>query len=130
MKKVFTLAACLFFLSFAASAHDSAYYSGYYGKYIFAEGSPVAEVEVIWLDNMLNITSAMGNATIEQTSVDSFKMDYMDGLVIFSRDSATGKISGLSIFVQGMEMVAKKEEASAEKAVGLKVLMRKEDPII
>ena len=41
-----------------------------------------------------------------------------------------GLIICLSIFVQGMEMVAKKEEASAEKAVGLKVLMRKEDPII
>lgn len=126
MKKLTALALCCMLFSSATFANDSASYAEYYGKYVFAEGSPVAEVEVVWQDSMLNLTSAMGNATLEQTAVDSFRMDYMDGVVIFSRDLTTNKITGLTILVQGMALEAKKEDPDAEKAVGLKIPPRKE----
>ena len=129
MKKLAFLAIFLLSASFVSFAKDSASYTEYYGKYIFADGSPVSEVEVVWMDNMLNITSAMGNAAMEETAVDSFKMDYMDGMVVFSRDSATKKITGLTIHVQGMALEAKKVDPEAEKANGYRVPARKEDPV-
>lgn len=80
----------------------------YLGKYIFAEGSPVAEVSLTVEDSSLVINSAMGSTPLEKKGVDSFYLATYDALVIFKRKE--GKtVESISIFVQGMELVGKRE---------------------
>ena len=80
----------------------------YIGKYVFAEGSPVAEVSLTIEDSSLVINSAMGSTPLEKKGVDSFYLATYDALVIFKR--AEGKsVESVSIFVQGMELVGKKD---------------------
>jgi hypothetical protein len=80
----------------------------YLGKYVFAEGSPVAEVSVTIQDSSLVINSAMGSTQLEKKGVDSFYLATYDALVIFKRKDGTS-VESISIFVQGMELVGKKE---------------------
>ncbi len=54
----------------------------YLGKYIFAEGSPVAEVSLTTQDSSLVINSAMGSTVLEKKGVDSFYLANYDALVI------------------------------------------------
>ncbi|MBP7939797.1 MAG: hypothetical protein KAZ20_01535 [Sediminibacterium sp.] len=80
----------------------------YLGKYIFAEGSPVAEVSLTIEDSSLIINSAMGSSSLEKKGVDSFYLATYDALVIFKRKEGKS-VESVSIFVQGMELVGKKE---------------------
>ncbi len=80
----------------------------YLGKYVFAEGSPVAEVTITIEDSSLVINSAMGSIMLEKKGVDSFYLATYDALIIFNR--ADGKtVASISIFVQGTELMGKKE---------------------
>ncbi|MEY3291412.1 MAG: hypothetical protein RLZZ266_437 [Bacteroidota bacterium] len=82
----------------------------YLGKYIFAEGSPVAEVSLTTQDSSLVINSAMGSTVLEKKGVDSFYLATYDALVIFKRKD--GKmVESISILVQGMELVGQKESS-------------------
>ncbi len=80
----------------------------YLGKYIFAEGSPVAEVSLTIEDSCLVINSAMGATSLEKKGVDSFYLATYDALVIFKRKEGKA-VETISIFVQGMELIGKKE---------------------
>jgi hypothetical protein len=80
----------------------------YLGKYVFPEGSPVAEVSLTQEDSSLVINSAMGSTPLEKKGVDSFYLAPYDALVIFKRkDGKT--VESISIIVQGQELVGKKE---------------------
>ena len=80
----------------------------YLGKYVFAEGSPVAEVSLTTQDSSLVINSAMGSTVLEKKGVDSFYLANYDALVIFKRKD--GKmVESISILVQGTELVGRKE---------------------
>ena len=82
----------------------------YLGKYVFAEGSPVAEVSLTLEDSSLVINSAMGSTMLEKKGVDSFYLATYDALIIFNR--ADGKtVASISIFVQGTELMGKKESS-------------------
>jgi hypothetical protein len=80
----------------------------YLGKYVFAEGSPVAEVSLTVEDSSLVINSAMGSTPLEKKGVDSFYLATYDALVIFKRTEGKS-VESISIFVQGMELVGKRE---------------------
>lgn len=80
----------------------------YLGKYVFAEGSPVAEVSLTVQDSSLVINSAMGSTMLEKKGVDSFYLATYDALVIFKRKDGKA-VETISIFVQGMELVGKRE---------------------
>jgi hypothetical protein len=80
----------------------------YLGKYVFAEGSPVAEVSLTVEDSSLVINSAMGSTPLEKKGVDSFYLATYDALVIFKRKEGKS-VESISIFVQGMELVGKRE---------------------
>ena len=80
----------------------------YLGKYVFAEGSPVAEVSLTVQDSSLVINSAMGSTMLEKKGVDSFYLATYDALVIFKRNDGKS-VETISIFVQGMELVGKRE---------------------
>jgi hypothetical protein len=84
----------------------------YLGKYVFAEGSPVAEVSVTMQDSSLVINSAMGSTMLEKKGVDSFYLATYDALVIFKRKDGKS-VESVSILVQGMELVGKKEASPA-----------------
>ncbi len=82
----------------------------YLGKYVFAEGSPVAEVSLTLEDSSLVINSAMGSTPLEKRGVDSFYLAQYDALVIFKRKD--GKmVESVTIFAQGMELVGRKESS-------------------
>ena len=80
----------------------------YLGKYVFAEGSPVAEVSVTIQDSSLVINSAMGSTQLEKKGVDSFYLATYDALVIFKRKDGKS-VESVSILVQGMELLGRKE---------------------
>ena len=80
----------------------------YLGKYVFAEGSPVAEVSITIQDSSLVINSAMGSTQLEKKGVDSFYLATYDALVIFKRKDGNA-VESVSILVQGMELVGRKE---------------------
>ena len=82
----------------------------YIGKYVFAEGSPVAEVTITIEDSSLVINSAMGSTQLEKKGVDSFYLATYDALVVFKRKDGTS-VESISIFVQGMELMGKKESS-------------------
>ena len=59
-------------------------------------------------DSSLIINSAMGSTMLEKKGIDSFYLAPYDALVIFKRKE--GKtVESISIFVQGAELVGKKE---------------------
>ena len=87
---------------------QNAPFKDYVGKYIFAAGSPVAEVTMTAEDSTLVINSAMGSTTLEKKGVDTFYLAAYDALVIFKR-SADKNVESVSIAVQGMDLVGKKE---------------------
>ena len=80
----------------------------YLGKYVFAEGSPVAEVSLTVEDSTLVINSAMGSTQLEKKGVDSFYLATYDALVIFKRKDGKS-VESVSILVQGMELLGRKE---------------------
>lgn len=87
-------------------------FKDYLGKYVFAAGSPVTEVTMTAEESSLVINSAMGSVPLEKKGVDTFYLAAYDALVIFKR--ATDKsIESVSIAVQGMELVGKKEAAAS-----------------
>ena len=84
----------------------------YVGKYVFAAGSPVAEVTITAEESAIVINSAMGSTPLEKKGVDTFYLAQYDALVIFKRTSDK-TVESVSIAVQGMELVGKKEAASS-----------------
>ena len=91
---------------------QSSPFKDYVGKYVFAAGSPVAEVTLTAEDSSLVINSAMGSTPLEKKGMDTFYLAQYDALVIFKR-TADKSIESISIAVQGMELVGKKEAASS-----------------
>ena len=92
-------------------------FKDYVGKYIFAAGSPVAEVTLTAEDTTLVINSAMGSTTLEKKGTDTFYLAQYDALVIF-KSAADKTVESVSIAVQGMDLVGKKE--SGASLTGLK----------
>ena len=111
MKKVLFLAVLCMSAIFTVNAQESPL-KAYVGKYVFAAGSPVAEVTITLEDSSLMINSAMGSTAIEKKSVDTFYLAQYDASVIFKR-GADKSVTEVAIIVQGMELVGKKETAAA-----------------
>jgi hypothetical protein len=122
MKKVLFLAVLCMSAIFTVNAQESPL-KAYVGKYVFAAGSPVAEVTVTVEDTALMINSAMGSTPIEKKGVDTFYLAQYDASVIFKR-GADKSVIELSIMVQGMELVGKKETAAAP---GAPIAMKQEE---
>ena len=96
----------------------------YTGKYIFPEGSPVTEIGVVLENGLLTATSAMGNSELKNTDTkDVFEVVACGGIATFKR-SAEGKVNGVQIQVQDVNMEGTKTEglAYAELKVMLPVL--------
>lgn len=114
MKKVLFLAVLCMSAIFTVNAQESPL-KAYVGKYVFAAGSPVAEVTITIEDTSLMINSAMGSTPIEKKGVDTFYLAQYDANVIFKRGT-DNSVKEVAIMVQGMELVGVKEAAAAPGA--------------
>lgn len=123
MKKVLFLAVLCLSAIFTVSAQESPL-KAYTGKYVFAAGSPVAELTITVEDTSLMLNSAMGSTAIEKKGVDTFYLAQYDASVIFKR-GADKSVSEIAILVQGMELVGKKEVAAS--APGTPNAIKKEE---
>ncbi len=98
------------------------------GKYKFAEGSPVAEVNVVLENGVLLMNSSAGSSTLEKTAEDVYVITQFQGTAKFTRDE-NKKVIGVTILAMGYELVGKKEPSSsyylAAKKVGLPTLVAK-----
>lgn len=110
MKKVLFLAVLCMSAIFTVSAQESPL-KAYIGKYVFAAGSPVAELTITIEDTSLMLNSAMGSTAIEKKGVDTFYLAQYDASVIFKRGTDKS-VTEIAILVQGMELVGKKEVAA------------------
>lgn len=82
----------------------------YTGKYRFPDGSPVTEIGVVLEDGVLTATSVMGNSEFRKTdSKDVFEIVAFAGTATFKRNG-DGKIVGLRIQVQDIDMEGTREE--------------------
>ncbi len=83
-------------------------YAEYYGKYKFEAGAPIDEATILWKDGSVQISTAMGDATMAQLGVDSFSMSYADGTVLFKRGEDK-KVNKIQILVSGTTLEGKKD---------------------
>ena len=111
MKKMLLMGIVFLGIFVTVQAQDSPL-KEYLGKYTFAVGSPVTEVNITAEDTVLIINSAMGSTGLEKKGVDTFYLAAYDALVIFKRD-ANSVVEGVGINVQGMELIGKKAAASS-----------------
>ncbi len=111
MKKMMMMVVVMLGIMTAANAQTSPF-KEYVGKYVFAAGSPVTEVTMTAEDSSLVVNSAMGSTALEKKGVDTFYLAAYDALVIFKRASDK-TVESVSIAVQGMELVGKKEAATS-----------------
>jgi len=105
MKKIY------FILSFATavySAQASDTLSVYTGKYVFPEGGPVPDVEVIVTDSSLIMTSTAGTSSLIYLGIDSFNIVEFSGTAVFKRGE-NGKINAVHIEAMGYVLDGKKE---------------------
>lgn len=85
----------------------------YTGKYMFPEGSPVTEIGVVLENGLLTATSAMGNSELKNTDTkDVFEVVAYGGIATFKR-STEGKVNGVQIQVQDVNMEGTKTEGLA-----------------
>jgi len=125
MKKIFLMAFILMGV-FASVNAQTSNLKDYLGKYVFPEGSPVTEVTLTVEDTVLTINSAMGATPLEKKGVDTFYLAAYDAPIIFKR--GTGKsVETLTIIVQGMELTAQKEVASAASPNGSSFAMKEQN---
>jgi hypothetical protein len=83
MKKLF-LFFTFFVFALVLNAQDSTL-KQYTGKYVFADGSPVPEVEVLLADSTLTMGSSAGNSLLIKLGVDSFQIVEFSGTAVFKR---------------------------------------------
>ena len=105
MKKLFLL---LSFIAAVVSANASDTLSNYIGKYIFPDGSPVPEVEVVLSGEALSMTSVAGNSTLTKLGIDTFQIVEFSGTAVF-KHSDDGKVNAVHIEAMGYVMDGQKQ---------------------
>jgi hypothetical protein len=81
----------------------------YTGKYIFPEGSVVAEVDISIENGVLKSNSTSGTSTLTQLGVDSFLIVEYNGTAVFKRNEEK-KVNAVHIEVAGFILDGKKQE--------------------
>jgi hypothetical protein len=84
----------------------------YTGKFVFPDGSPVSEINVIIENGVLTGTSAMGNSEFKKVQGDEFEIVAYGGLATFKRDK-DGKVNALRVQVQDLDMEGQKSEKAS-----------------
>lgn len=82
----------------------------YTGKYIFPEGGPVPDVEVVLSGESLSMTSSAGNSTLVKLGVDSFQIVEFSGTSVFKRGEDK-KVNAVHIEAMGYVMDGQKQSS-------------------
>jgi hypothetical protein len=108
MKSITTICLLIFCFSVSSFAQTDTLQQ-YAGKYKFPEGSVIAEVEVVYTDGALSMTSPAGSSALRFEKDDQFTIVSFDGTAVFTRN-AQRKITGVHIEAMGYIMDGTKEE--------------------
>jgi hypothetical protein len=101
-----------FYTALLASAQTDSL-EQYTGKYKFPEGSPVTEIGVVLENGTLTATSVLGNSELKKTDAkDVFEIVAYAGTATFRRNG-DGKVVGLRIQVQDVDMEGTRETSWA-----------------
>lgn len=111
MKSLLSLFIATVLFTVAANAQDTLQQQ-YVGKYKFAAGSPVTEVEVVLQDGVLTMHSAAGSSVLRFEKTDQYTIVAFNGLALFTRNQV-GKVAGVHIEAMGYVMDGTKEEEFA-----------------
>jgi hypothetical protein len=115
MKFITTICLLIFCFSVSSFAQTDTLQQ-YTGKYKFPEGSVVAEVEVVYTDGALSMTSSAGSSALRFEKDDQFTIVSFDGTAVFTRN-AQRKITGVHIEAMGYIMDGTKEEVKEGNAL-------------
>lgn len=109
MKQLFSILLLALSLASQAQAPDTVL-SQYAGKYLFPAGSPVPFAEVSIENAQLMISAAIGSATLERLTADSFKMVEYSGGVKFFRN-ANQEVTGIHVALleMGADLMGERE---------------------
>ena len=107
MKKLFLFFG--FFVFVAVLKAQDTLLQQYTGKYVFAEGAPVPEVDVILTDGNLSMVSAAGTSSLVNLGVDSFQVVEFSGIAVFKRGEDK-KVDAVHIEAAGYVLDGKKQK--------------------
>ena len=82
------------------------------GKYVFPEGSPVPDVDVVVSSGVLNMTSSAGSSTCTRLGADSFFIDQFSGTAVFKRGEDQ-KVNAVHIEAGGYVLDGQKQSSGA-----------------
>ena len=130
MKKLFAFG--ITFLCFAMVSFAQADTTGkdLVGRYIFPDGSVVADVTVNFDNGALTMISSAGTSDLVKQKVDLYTIVSFQGNAAFRRDSASKKVLGVVIDAMGYHLEGVKDSASKTTYVPLKVPAEKERVVL
>lgn len=106
-------------LALKAQMADSTAFKEYTGKYVFPEGSQVAEMKVVLENGILFAYSDQGNSELKRIEKDIFEIVVYTGTATFKRDDK-GKINGVHIEVGELILDGRKSEDSLSVATSVR----------
>ena len=80
----------------------------YTGKYLFPEGSPVPEVEVVLSGDALSMISSAGTSSLTKLGIDSFQIVEFSGTAFFKRGDDK-KVNAVHIEAMGYVLDGQKQ---------------------
>ncbi len=111
MKKIMLIALAV--LGFTAARAQTDSLQEYTGKYKFPDGSVVTEVNISVESGVLSASSVMGSTELKKTDTkDVFDIVAYSGVATFKRNTE-GKLTGLRIQVQDIDMEGTKSEGGS-----------------
>ena len=81
----------------------------YAARYKFPQGSALTEINVVFENGALSLSSTLGTSAIEKTTDDHFSIPEYKGTAVFVRNGAK-KITGIKIEIKGISLAGTREE--------------------
>ena len=110
MKKIFFL--LILSIAFISSNAQDSTLQQYTGKYVFADGSPVPNVEVVLTGDALTMSSVQGNSTLVKLGIDSFQIVEFSGTAVFKHGDDK-KVKSVHIEAMGYLLDGQKQSDGA-----------------
>jgi hypothetical protein len=110
MKKIFFSILVLCCISTVRAQQIDTTFKEYTGRYVFPEGSVVADVTVALEGDALTMASSAGTSSLTKLGVDSFSIVEFSGTAVFKRNE-NSKIHAVHIEAGGYILDGAKEEA-------------------
>ncbi|MGF2412053.1 hypothetical protein [Ferruginibacter sp.] len=107
MKKVILIISVFTIFCLSLKAEETL--QEYAARYKFPQGSAINEVNVVFENGALTLSSSLGTAAIEKTSDDHFNIPNYKGTAVFVRNAAK-KITGIKIEIKGVSFSGNREE--------------------